>query len=60
MDEQGVKDLFTEINRAEPVLLIDLPDHGASDTDNAILTAAAEELASRYPVRRCPSPSHHL
>ena len=49
MSEQGVKDLFTEINRAEPVLLIDLPDGGASETDNAIITSAAEQLAARHP-----------
>ncbi|KOO30123.1 hypothetical protein Ctob_012497 [Chrysochromulina tobinii] len=55
MEEQGVKDLFTEINRAEPVLLVDLPEGGASDQDNAILTAAAEELAQRYPAMFKPS-----
>lgn len=55
MPEQGVKDLFTEINRAEPVLLIDLPDGGASEKDNAILTTAAEELAKRYPAMFKPS-----
>ena len=55
MEEQGVKDLFTEINRAEPVLIVDLPEGGASDHDNAILTAAAEELAQRYPAMFKPS-----
>lgn len=50
MSGQGIKDLFTEINRAEPVLLIDLPDDGATSSDNAILTEAAEVLLAPAPV----------
>ena len=37
------------------VLLVDLPDGGASDKDNAILTEAAEELSRRYPAMFKPS-----
>ena len=55
MNEQGKKDLFTEINRAEPVLLVDLPDGGASADDNVILTEAAEALSERYPTMFKPS-----
>uniref|UniRef100_A0A7S2J097 Uncharacterized protein n=1 Tax=Haptolina brevifila TaxID=156173 RepID=A0A7S2J097_9EUKA len=57
MNEQGKKDLFTEINRAEPVLLVDLPDGGASADDNVILTEAAEALSERYPTMFKPSHS---
>ena len=55
MEESGIKELFTEINKAEPVLLVDLPEGGASDSDNATLTAAAELLRERYPVMFKPS-----
>ena len=44
MEEANIKELFTEINKAEPVLLVDLPEGGASESDNAVLTIAAEEL----------------
>ena len=59
MAEQAVKELFTEINRAEPVLLVDLPDTdgGASADENAMLTDAAELLAQRYPAMFKPSHS---
>ena len=58
MMEDEIKDLFVEINRAEPVLLIDLPDaSGASQKDNAILTDAAEKLSTRYPAMFKPSQS---
>jgi hypothetical protein len=37
--------LFTEINKVQPVKLVDLPGGaGASERDNAILTGAVEEL----------------
>lgn len=56
-DETDIKELFTEINRAEPVLLVDLPDEsgGASSADNATLTVAAETLRERYPAMFKPS-----
>lgn len=49
MEDARVKELFVEINRAEPVLLIDMPEGGASESDNAKLTTAAEVLRERYP-----------
>ena len=55
MEEGGIKELFTEINKAEPVLLVDLPEGGASESDNAVLTIAAEELRERYPDMFKPS-----
>ena len=44
-------------NRAEPVLLVDLPDEsgGASADTNATLTIAAEVLRERYPSMFKPS-----
>ena len=44
-------------NRAEPVLLVDLPDEsgGATADDNALLTSAAEALKKRYPEMFKPS-----
>ena len=56
-EESAIKELFTEINRAEPVLLVDLPGEsgGASSGDNAVLTAAAETLRERYPHMFKPS-----
>ena len=56
-EEKDIKELFTEINRAEPVLLIDLPDEngGASDKNNATITIAAETLRERYPGMFKPS-----
>lgn len=55
MAPKAVKELFTEINRAEPVTLVDLPDGGASPADNAVLTGAAEEMRRRYPEMFKPS-----
>ena len=55
MEEANIKELFTEINKAEPVLLVDLPDGGASETDNAVLTIAAETLRDKYPAMFKPS-----
>jgi len=55
LEESRIKELFTEINRAEPVMLIDLPEGGASADDNAKLTAAAELLRASYPAMFKPS-----
>jgi len=55
MSESAVKELYTEINKAEPVSLIDLPDVGASAAENVILTEAAEKLANAYPSMFKPS-----
>lgn len=55
MGDSGVKELFTEINRAEPVMLVDLPDGGASDAENATITRAAETLRAAYPSMFKPS-----
>jgi hypothetical protein len=55
MEDGPIRGLFTEINRAEPVLLIDLPEGGASVDDNAVLTSAAEILRERYPSMFKPS-----
>jgi len=46
--ETGAKQLFTEINKMEPVRLIDLPDMGSIDVKEA-LNYAAEKLESEYP-----------
>eukprot|EP00908_Phaeocystis_cordata_P008251 Transcript_18912.p1 GENE.Transcript_18912~~Transcript_18912.p1 ORF type:complete len:447 (+),score=207.07 Transcript_18912:120-1460(+) len=49
MEPKGIGELFTEINKAEPVALIDLPEGGASREENAVLTEAAEAMRERYP-----------
>ena len=52
MGDASVRELFTEINKSEPVTLIDLPEDfgGASRDENQLLTAAAETLKARYPA----------
>ena len=48
MDDAGVRKLFVEINKSEPVKLVDLPDVGASDKDQQALMSAAEELRTMF------------
>ncbi|KAL1515212.1 hypothetical protein AB1Y20_004273 [Prymnesium parvum] len=55
MPDKEVKELFTEINKAEPVTLIDLPDVGAEPKDNEIITNVAQLLSTRYPNMFKPS-----
>ena len=54
MDQDtDISELFVEINKAEPVLSIDLPlpeFGGATVTHNAILSGAAELLQHKYPT----------
>ena len=45
--EQDVKDLFVDINSAEPVKLVDMPGEGADDDAAAVLAEAVEVLAAR-------------
>ena len=63
--EQAAKELFTEINKAEPVVLVDMPEIGASDDENALISEAAEALRQRYPnmfkaSRTCRPPHVNL
>jgi hypothetical protein len=44
-----VRELFTEINSAEPVRLVDMPSEGMEDVLKAILSEAVEELAAEEP-----------
>ena len=58
MAEKKIGELFTEINRAEPVALVDFPEGvegSASKNDNAVLTAAAEQLRELHPEMFKPS-----
>ena len=55
MEEKAIKSLFVEINKAEPVKLVDMPEGGASASENMILTEAAEELRRRYSAMFKPS-----
>ena len=61
MDHAHVKELFTEINRAEPVSVVDMPDVGATERENKIISDAAEAMRARYPAMfkassRCKPP----
>uniref|UniRef100_A0A7S1H556 Uncharacterized protein n=1 Tax=Hemiselmis andersenii TaxID=464988 RepID=A0A7S1H556_HEMAN len=49
MQESRVKDLFTEINKCEPVLEIDLPEGGASATAQEVISGAAMTLKDENP-----------
>jgi hypothetical protein len=52
LQEKETSDLFVEINKAEPVLSIDLPMPeigGATTSHNAILSGAAELLQNQFP-----------
>ncbi|CAM9832676.1 unnamed protein product [Chrysoparadoxa australica] len=53
--EQEVCDLFMEINKAQPVKLVDMPGEGAETFIKAMLSEAAEELRGRYPQMFSPS-----
>eukprot|EP00611_Tribonema_gayanum_P022208 TRINITY_DN4418_c0_g1_i1.p2 TRINITY_DN4418_c0_g1~~TRINITY_DN4418_c0_g1_i1.p2 ORF type:complete len:209 (+),score=89.01 TRINITY_DN4418_c0_g1_i1:673-1299(+) len=64
-DEQEVCDLFTEINKAEPVRLVDMPGEGAAAHQRAVLAEAAAALAEAYPAMvkpssRCKAPHINL
>eukprot|EP00802_Teleaulax_amphioxeia_P016506 Tamp_16627.p1 GENE.Tamp_16627~~Tamp_16627.p1 ORF type:complete len:382 (+),score=103.03 Tamp_16627:1-1146(+) len=51
LQDKDMSDLFVEINKAEPVLSIDLPMPeigGATVSENAILTGAADLLQNKY------------
>ena len=47
MDSAGAAELFTEINRSEPVLHVDLPEGGATDDVKDALSGAAQALSKR-------------
>ncbi|CAN0006944.1 unnamed protein product, partial [Phaeothamnion confervicola] len=53
--EQDIADLFTEINKAEPVRLVDMPGEGAGEHVKAILHEAVAELEAKYPEMFKPS-----
>lgn len=60
LEEFGPKDIFLEINMAEPVKLVDIPDV-ALPTINEIITEAADKLEESYPemfksTPRCRAP----
>ena len=48
------KELFTEINKAEPVKLVDMPGV-AKGTDRKIITHAAQSMQDLYPTMFKPS-----
>lgn len=48
MKEAQIQDLFTEINKCEPVLDVDLPDIGAGEMEQAILEGAMNSLREKY------------
>ena len=52
--EKAVENLFLEINKSEPIKLVDLPGM-SSQAERKILNAAAEELALRFPKMFKPS-----
>ena len=59
--EAQVKDLFAEINSAEPLKLVDMPGEGADDDLRSVLAEAADGLAALYPdmfkaSQRCRPP----
>lgn len=58
---QDVKDLFTEINSAEPVRLVDMPTEGVDEVLKAVLNEAVEALEEAHPAmfkasHRCRPP----
>lgn len=57
--------LFTEINRAEPVKLVDMPDSGASPETHRILRSASENFRVKYKTMfsdssRCMKPNVNI
>ncbi len=63
MEDGAINELFTEINKVEPVTLIDLPaaEGGAAPEDFTVITGASERLRDAFkpmfkPSRRCLSP----
>ena len=61
LDDGEIHALFAEINKAEPVALVDLRDGGASDAARDALDAAAATLAATYapmfkPSKNCRAP----
>ena len=53
-DDNHAKEIFTEINKAEPVKLVDMPGV-AKVTDRRIIDGAASTLAETYPAMFKPS-----
>lgn len=58
---QDVKDLFTEINSAEPVRLVDMPTEGVDEVLKAVLSEAVDALEEAHPAmfkasHRCRPP----
>jgi hypothetical protein len=65
LPSRQVADLFTEINKAEPVRLVDMPGEGAAAHVRAVLAEAAAALAERHPAMvkpsaRCKAPHINL
>lgn len=54
-DEELAAKIFTEINRAEPVQLIDLPGAGISPEDFDVISSVSVRLARLYPRMFSPS-----
>ena len=59
-EDSQVKDIFLEVNKAEPVKLIDLPGV-AKAKDRKIINEVAERMRDKYPAmfsesQRCRSP----
>jgi hypothetical protein len=63
-DDNHAQDLFLEINKAEPVKLVDLPGV-AKAADRRVITEAANRLQEQYPAMfststRCRPPHVHI
>jgi len=61
VEENAVKDLFKEINQAQPVIEIDMPDSD-SDYSKHVVDATVEKLRSQFaamfsPSQRCRAPN---
>jgi len=53
--EEMAAEIFTEINKAEPCKLVDLPQSGVSESHKEIINGAAEKLRSKYSAMFKPS-----
>ena len=49
MTDDLTKKLFVEINKSEPVKLVDLPDLGAKEDEQRLLTFTADKLQRAFP-----------
>lgn len=55
-DEAHAQDLFLEVNKAEPIKLVDMPGV-AKNKDRQIITDGASKLMKRYPDSKFTKPT---